>query len=288
MKIAYSPRCLEHHSPYEPKERAEAIMGFLKLRKELEFVGPSEVKDEDLLLVHSKRMIEELKARSESGEGLSENPFDGKTFGLAKVACGCALRASEIAEEEGFAFALTRPPGHHAGRDFYHGFCYMNNLAFAVRKNWGKRRTLIVDFDVHAGNGTVDIFEGDEQVVYLSLHQTVRTLFPYDLRWEGKRANIRSIGLAPGTGDVEYLRIFKKELGEAVSEFRPGRIAVSAGFDAYVEDGIASLGLGTETYQKIGEELAGLGLPTFGVLEGGYYLPDLGKNVWKFISAFKE
>lgn len=288
MRIVYSPDCLRHYSPYEPAERVEAITSFLEeeAKGKYEFVKPAEIEEKDLLLVHSQRMIEDLKSRSETGMGLSENPFSKETFSLASIACGCALKASQIAEKEGFAFAITRPPGHHAGKDFYHGFCYMNNIALAVRKNWGKKRALIVDFDVHAGNGTIDIFEGDDSAFYLSLHQTVRTLFPFDARWEGRRSNINSVGLAPGTWGEEYLRIFRAALKEAVSSFKPERIAVSAGFDSYSLDGIAGLENRTETFRAVGAEIRKLGLPTFAVLEGGYYLPDLGRNVWSFVSAF--
>ncbi len=288
MRIAYSEKFLEHENPPEVSGRLKAIVEHIEGSKlPVEFEAPKKIDGEELLLVHTKRLVEELKRRSETEDSLPENPFTKKTFEIAKLACGGALRAAEIADEDGFSFALVRPPGHHAGRDFYHGFCYMNNIAVAVRGNWSRKKTLIVDFDVHAGNGTIDIFEGDDSVFYLSLHQTVRALFPYDLRWEGRRANINSVGLAPGADDAEYLRIFRKALGEAVSSFKPERVAVSAGFDAYCEDGIASLKLDTETYNAIGKEIAKLGLQTFAVLEGGYYLPDLGKNVWSFISAFR-
>jgi len=286
MRLVYSEKFLEHENPPEVSGRLEAILDFIEKNGiEVRFESPRKVEEKDLLLVHSARMIGELKARSASGDGLPENPFTKETFEIAKLACGGALRAAEIAEEDGFSFALIRPPGHHAGRDFFHGFCYMNNLAFAVRK-WGRKRTLIVDFDVHAGNGTIDIFEGDSSAFYLSLHQTVGALFPYDLRWEGRRANVNSIGLPPETGDAEYLRIFRKALGDAVSSFKPERIAVSAGFDAYCEDGIAALGLETEAYRRIGGEIAKLKLPTFAVLEGGYYLPGLGRNFWAFAGEF--
>jgi len=291
MKIVYSPECLRHFNPYEPKERIEAILAYLSkhVKAGLEFVLPSEVREEDLYLIHSKRMVEDLKFRSAVGIGLSENPFNPETFELAKIACGCALKAAQVADKEGFAFALTRPPGHHAGKDFYHGFCYMNNLAFAVRKNQKGRKALIVDFDVHHGNGTQDIFYNDKSVFFFSLHQDPRTLFPFRSGFrEENSAHIENIPLPPDAGDEEVLEALGTGLEIAERRFKPDFIAVSAGFDTYAKDGISSVAVrNPETYRLIGKAIRELNLPTFAVLEGGYYLPDLGKNVWNFISAFR-
>lgn len=289
MKIVYSPRCLEHYSPHEPTERVAAVTDYLErhARGRAWFVPPAKVEDENLLLVHTKRMIEDLRFRSAAGMGLSENPFDHRTFDLAKIACGCALRAAEIADTEGFAFAITRPPGHHAGKDFYHGFCYMNNLAFALRKNQKGRRAMVVDFDVHHGNGTQDIFYDDKSVFFFSAHQDPRTLFPFRSGFrEENSEHICNVPLPPGGADKEILEAVKEGL-EAGAKFAPDFIAVSAGFDMYMLDNIASINVEkTETFKLIGKEIRKMGLPTFAVLEGGYYLPDLGKNVWSFISAF--
>jgi len=291
VKIAYTPECLKHYNPYEPKERAVSITDYLEkeAKGEYELVPPSEVHEEDLLLVHSKRMIEDLKFRSETGMGLSENPFQPETFHLAKLACGCALKAARVADTEGFSFAITRPPGHHAGKSFCHGFCYMNNLAFALRKNQKGRKALIVDFDVHHGNGTQDIFYDDKSVFFFSLHQSPLTLFPFRTGFkEENSAHVENIPLEPGAGDKEFLGAIGQGLGTALSKFKPDFIAVSAGFDSYKPDRIASVNVEhSETYHKAGKLIAELGLPTFAVLEGGYFLPDLGKNVWNFISAFK-
>ena len=287
VRIVYSPRYLDHENPPETSARLRAIIEYTERNGlPVEFEEPKNINESDLLLIHSRELIDELKARSAREMSKLENPFAKNTFELAKLACGGALRAAEIAEENGFSFALVRPPGHHAGRDFFHGFCYLNNIAFAVRKAWRGRRVLVVDIDVHLGDGTHDIFLGADDVFYLSHHQSVSTLFPFCPEREGMERNTISMGLEPGTSDREYLDAFRKNLSAAIRKFLPECIAVSAGFDAYYMDRIAALELHTETYRRLGEEIANLDLPTFAVLEGGYYLPDLGRNVWSFISAF--
>ena len=279
---------MEHENPPEVSGRLKAILSYVERSKlPVKFEEPKKIDEADLLLVHSGRMVDELKERSATERSEPENPFTKKTFEIAKLACGGALRAAEIADDEGFSFALVRPPGHHAGRDFFQGFCYMNNLAFAVRKNQKGRRALIVDFDVHHGNGTQDIFYKDESVFYLSVHQDPHTLFPYRSGFVSENnSHVKNMPLPPGAGDGEFVNAMKEGL-KAARKFGPEFVAVSAGFDSYSQDGIAELRVAeTKTFSLIGKEIAKLKLPTFGVLEGGYYLPDLGKNVWGFLSAF--
>jgi len=163
-----------------------------------------------------------------------------------------------------------RPPGHHVGRDFLGGFCYFNNIAIAVKRS-GKR-TLILDIDAHHGNGTQDIFLGDPQVVYVSLHRS--PLYPGT--GLSSVQNCFNFPLPARCGDQVYLETLDRALDRALQDFQPEQVAISAGFDGYERDPLASLGLSIETYREIGARIAKLGLPVFAVLEGGYVPEALG------------
>lgn len=285
MRIYYSPRFQEisqgRGHPESPK-RLGCILDALRgssIRYEL--CEPKPAEEKDLLLVHTARHIESLKRLSMEGASLPDNEFHENTFGIARLAAGAAWQAAEAAMEDGFSFALVRPPGHHAGADSFGGFCYINNLAFAVRRS-GKR-TLIIDMDVHHGNGTEDIFKGDEEVLFLSLHQV--PLFP----GTGYLSvgNIINVPLREGIGDDYYLWELKEAL-QKVKGFRPELVAISAGFDTYARCQLAGLGIEKpETYREIGRLIReSFSCPIFATLEGGYAIPDLGQNVVRFLEAF--
>jgi acetoin utilization deacetylase AcuC-like enzyme len=175
-----------------------------------------------------------------------------------------------------------RPPGHHATRNDLGGFCYFNNIAIASLKAAEKvGKVAVVDFDCHHGNGTEDIFLGNENLLYLSLHQS--PLFPGT--GINSRDNCVNYPLAASTTAEEFLSVFKEGL-EKVAEFRPALLAVSAGFDSYKLDPITNLSLELDTYREIGSELSGLKKPTVAVLEGGYSR-DLPECVYQFISGLE-
>ena len=188
----------------------------------------------------------------------------------------------ELALKGETAFSLMRPPGHHAGRDFLGGFCYFNNLAIAVAKVLPKYKSAaILDIDVHHGDGTQDIFLGKKNVFYCSIHQS--PFFPGTGLASEK--NCLNFPLPAGTGETEYLKYLDKIL-EEIKKFKPGLLAVSAGFDTYEFDPLAGLKLKKESYTKIGKMIKGVGLPTFFVLEGGYS-EDLGELVGNLISGIE-
>ena len=171
-----------------------------------------------------------------------------------------------------------RPPGHHAGPQRVAGFCYFNNLAVAVKAS-GKK-TLIVDIDGHHGDGTQAIFLGDPSVVFVSLHSSPN--YPgTGLRHE---KNCFNYPLPLRCGEEVYLRTLEQAL-RAVDLEGIEQLAISAGFDTYERDPLASLGLTTGSYARIGRLLARLKLPTFAVLEGGYDVEALGPNVHAFLQG---
>lgn len=298
MNVVYSQKFLEHETgeghPESP-ERVRAILRYLEENKlPVRFDSPEGIQESDLYIVHEEGYIERLKFLSERGVGGGDNPFSRNTFEIAKLAAGGALKAAQNSKKE-FSFALVRPPGHHAGRNFFGGFCYLNNIAFAVASLLKEvERAMIVDIDQHHGNGTQDIFYEDKRVFYLSFHQDPNTCFPYTTGFESENnEHIKNVIVKPGTKDGEYLRIFERNFVRYSAEFKPNIIGVSVGFDTFYKDYLCGNAIDiekSETYRKIGrvirEGAERVGARVFAVLEGGYYLEKLGENFWSFCSAF--
>lgn len=295
--VVYSKEYLKHDTgllhPEKP-ERLEAIVKYLEsIKAPVGYVDPvREEKNDFLLKVHTKKHINSIRLHSKTGVGTADTPFRANTFEIAKLSAEGAVKAAEIANKE-FAFALIRPPGHHAGPGYFTGFCYFNNIAVAIRKHQAGRRTLVIDIDVHHGNGTQEIFYEDDSVFTFSTHQDPTSFYPYCSGYETENCkSTLNVPFQPGADDEEYLAKFEKYLARVKKEFEPEFIAVSAGFDTWHKDtpiiGNLVRFYYPETYNRIGQMIAALGLPTFAVLEGGYCIPDLGRNVWEFMRAFQK
>jgi acetoin utilization deacetylase AcuC-like enzyme len=277
-RIVYSEKCLGYGTWHvEGPQRVKVAYEMLKERG-YEIVEPTPASEEQLLTVHDADYIWNVK------KGLVEDtdtPAYDKIYEYAKLSVGGALLASKIN-----GFSLMRPPGHHVGRNgaalgvYTRGFCYLNNIAIAVKES-GKR-TLILDIDGHHGNGTQEIFLGDEQVVYVSVHQSPN--FPgTGALTEGNYINF---GLPSNCGEQVYLETLDKALGMVdLGKFEV--VAVSAGFDTQLGD-LASLGLTEKSYYQIGKRIALLKKPAFFVLEGGYMGEKNGLNINQFLKGYEE
>jgi acetoin utilization deacetylase AcuC-like enzyme len=215
------------------------------------------------------------------------------TWEAAYWAAQCALSAADyIRAGARAAYALCRPPGHHAATDLYGGFCYLNNAAIAARYlQRDDAKVAILDIDYHHGNGTQEIFFGDPTVLCCSLHAHPDDDYPYywgdvDERGEGAGEGYnRNWPLPQGTDDVLYLAALDEALA-VIREFAPQYLAVSAGFDIVAGDLIGQFNVTTEGLREIGRRIAGLGLPTLIVQEGGYLLSALGENAVAFLQVF--
>lgn len=281
MKVVFSRRCLEYDSPGHPEssERVRDTYEYLKSSKSFEFVKPEECSRQDLLLVHTPSLVDTIK--HEKFENL-ETPAIPNIFNYAKLSVGGALLAMDIALKEGKSFSLMRPPGHHASRNKFEGFCYFNNIAIAVMKALKRvKKVAILDIDVHHGNGTQDIFLGKKNVIYISLHQYG---FIYPGTGKHSEKNCYNYPLEGGAEEGEYLERFQTGL-DKISEFRPDMIAISAGFDTFEKDPLAGLKLTKDTYSKISKMISELGKPRFAVLEGGYS-KGLPECVHSFLKNF--
>jgi acetoin utilization deacetylase AcuC-like enzyme len=221
-------------------------------------------------------------------------PIAEGTWDAAYWSAQAALTALDavLAGATRTAFALCRPPGHHAGRDYLGGYCYLNNAAIAAQHACAAgRRVAILDVDYHHGNGTQDIFYARGDVFFASIHADPATDFPYfwgreDERGEGEGggANLNVV-LPRGTDWPPYRRALVSAL-DAVGRFAPDLLVVSFGADTFEGDPISGFALRTEDYPAMGGHIATLRLPTLVVMEGGYAVDALGRNVAGFLSGF--
>ncbi len=206
---------------------------------------------------------------------------------------GAALLMAEESSEANWAYALCRPPGHHAGKDFAAGFCYLNNSAIAAQELLAEfGRVAILDIDVHHGNGTQDIFYQRSDVLTVSLHADPERFYPFFWGHAAERGRGEGLGynlnmpLPRGTGDKDYLSELDKALTR-IEAFAPGALVVALGLDAHESDPFQGLAITTEGFGKIAGRIAGLELPTLLVQEGGYLSDDLGANLESFLDGFQ-
>jgi acetoin utilization deacetylase AcuC-like enzyme len=284
MKIFYSPGCLTYSQPGHPESPARARDTYEYLEKHgYSFQEPRTCQEDDILLAHSRDLIESVKNESFFD---FDTPAYAGIYDIARLAAGGAVDAAETCLKGGeTAFSLMRPPGHHATKKRLGGFCYFNNVAIACLKALRDfddvHKIAVVDFDCHHGNGTEDILLGKREALYLSLHQS--PLYPGT--GQKSRDNCINYPLPAGITPGEYLAALDDGL-KKVEEFAPDLLAVSAGFDSYRLDPITNLTLELSTYHAIGEMLSGLQKPTFAVLEGGYSR-DLPECVHNFLTGLE-
>jgi len=238
----------------ECPERLDVLYALLQepvLNSCFQDISPSMVAREDLARVHSADYIDHLETTS--GKPATYLDEDTRTSSLsnevAQLAAGGLCRAIEAvhAGQVDNAFALVRPPGHHAERTAARGFCLYNNVAIAAhfaRSKLGLARILVVDWDLHHGNGTQHCFEDDPSVLFFSTHQAFTYPHSGSLRETGKgkgKGYTVNVPLLPGFGDGDYLVIFERLLRPIALEFRPDLILVSAGFDIHFNDPLGGM-----------------------------------------------
>jgi len=221
-------------------------------------------------------------------------PITAGTWRAASAAADVALTAQAALAGRGAAFALCRPPGHHAGRNFYGGYCFLNNAAIAARAciDQGAARVALLDVDYHHGNGTQAIFYDRPDVFFLSLHGHPAQEYPYFLGYadekgegpgEGFNANYP---LRWGTAWAAYGEALDHATGR-IRDYGPDAIIVSLGVDTFKADPISKFKLESEDYFRIGAAIAGLGRPTLFVMEGGYAVEEIGVNAVNVLLGFE-
>lgn len=186
------------------------------------------------------------------------------------------------------AYALCRPPGHHAGRAAMGGYCYLNNAAIAANSLRNTGRVAIIDVDYHHGNGTQDIFWNDSQVLYVSLHADPAVDYPYYTGYtdENTPGNL-NLPLPFGTTEQDYLAALATAFS-AIQSFGPMYLVVSLGFDIYKGDPMGRFAIDVPFFEELGARLAGIGLPTLYVQEGGYNIDQLGNMAVNFFKGVER
>ena len=299
----------KHHitSDYHPEnpKRIIAIINFLRTFKYLnmlKMIEPEKATRELIELVHDPEYVEFIKVFAEAGGGHPLGDLDTvvskRTYEVALYAAGTVVKTLRkvILGECKVGFAAIRPPGHHAHKGLAKGFCIFNNIAIAAKyliENYGYKRVAILDIDVHHGDGTQSIFYNTSKVLYVSLHQDPRTLFPGtgfpeevgEKDGEGYTINIP---LPPGTSDAGYIFALKEVALPIIKQYKPEVLLISAGFDTHHSDMLADLNLTLSSYWKIGKLVFdGLKIAdgALAVLEGGYSLNYLPKAIMNLVLA---
>lgn len=305
--VVIDPDFLKHQPGHAHPERPERLKILLDLTRglhgsDLQILPPRPAKKEEVSSCHSSEYIDLVRSTSE----INRYALDGDTvtcadsYGIALLAVGGFLRLLDSVSDFDFrnGFALVRPPGHHATRDRAMGFCLFNTVAIGaqyLKRLYGARRILIMDWDVHHGNGTQDNFYQDPSVLYISTHQ-----YPYypgtgaieevgNGKGEGYTVNIP---LPAGCGDEEYLCVFKEIVIPIADKYQPEWVLVSAGFDPHQHDPLGGMRVTEKGFGIMASMLLELaqkhaaGKIAF-LLEGGYNLEALRNSVSVVLEKMK-
>jgi acetoin utilization deacetylase AcuC-like enzyme len=293
MTIVFHPRYIDHMLTEGHPERPERLVSlFARLEKEGltdDVVEPEPASEDDLTLVHTESLVDHIKYFGEGHLDLDTYCRE-ETFGIALLAAGGAMEAARRAYTmKKKVFCFPRPPGHHAGADFFGGFCFFNNMAVGIealrrdRPEVGK--VAIVDIDVHHGNGTSDIFYGRDDTLLISTHQW--GIFPgsghHTEAGEGKGEGYTiNVPMDYGSGDSDYDIVFSKVIEPVLRRFEPDMLCVDLGSDAHFMDPLAGINLTSPGYAGLMErlftaadELCGGRCGVF--LEGGYDLEAIAE-----------
>lgn len=253
---------------------------------------------EQLLRAHPRSYIESLEASSPQHGIVHVDPdtaMSPGTWQAALRAAGAGVLATDLVmkKEAPNAFCAVRPPGHHAERAKAMGFCFFNNIAVAARhatEAWGLKRVAIIDIDVHHGNGTEEIFAGDEKVLMVSTFQ--HPFYPY-CGTESPAPNMCNVPLKAGTRGDAFREVVSEVWLPRLREYAPEMIFISAGFDAHYEDDMGSLGLLESDYAWVTTQLMAVAKETaagriVSMLEGGYALSALARSVSAHIKVLAD
>lgn len=276
LTIITDPRCIEYSKRGHPERpaRISATVDLLKAQNqvELSWSQPPPASDAAILRAHTPQHLAQLTSAFDFD---ADTPAYPDIADHARRSAGGALQALAAAKAGQTAFSLLRPPGHHATAERAMGFCFLNSIAIGALQAQadGYKRVAVFDFDVHHGNGTEDILLDKPGLAFISIHQY--PAYPGTGR-ENRGANCLNFPVAPATPRQDYRAILGRAF-DALREFRPDMIAVSAGFDAYRGDPLADGTLEAEDFLWLGQTIRGLQVPAFSVLEGGYSdeLPEL-------------
>jgi acetoin utilization deacetylase AcuC-like enzyme len=315
--------------PHECPERAQIVLERVRAVGLGEVTAPSRFGLAPVLRVHDAKFVEFLQsawadwvAAGNLGEAIpdcwparrmaqrcptaisgrlgyyamaGETSISAGTWEAARAAADVAVTAAgHIQRGARAAFALCRPPGHHAARDLYGGYCFLNNAAIAAQflRDRGAARVAVLDVDFHHGNGTQDIFYDRADVLYLSLHGDPATAFPYFSGYADETGTGAGTGytmnlpMPPGTEFPAWAEALSSAL-DRVRRFGPDALVVSLGVDTFAQDPISFFKLQSEDFSTYGRMIGECNLPTLFVFEGGYAVADVGVNAVNVLAGFE-
>jgi acetoin utilization deacetylase AcuC-like enzyme len=315
--------------PFESAARAQIVLERVREQRLGDVIEPNEFGLDPLLRVHDDQYLQFLStawsdwlAAENRGEAIPDvwpsrrmrpqrpNSITGKlgyyamaaetsisagTWEAARAAADVSLTGAELLKNGArSAFALCRPPGHHAARDLYGGYCFINNAAAAAQylRDSGSQRVAILDVDFHHGNGTQDIFYERADVLFVSLHADPKDDFPYFSGYADETGGNAGTGftlnlpLPTGTSFAAWQDALRIALAR-IETFKPDALIVSLGVDTFVSDPISSFRLSSADFATYGRMIGALGLPTLFVLEGGYAVEEIGVNVVNVLTGFE-
>jgi acetoin utilization deacetylase AcuC-like enzyme len=306
VHLIYDARYLKHDTGAHPENarRLEAILRVIdqdsELSDRLVRTDPRPAENADIARCHQEDLIFHIESACERDDGYLDvdTRISPESYEVARLAAGAAISAIDaaMAEDGGRAFGLIRPPGHHATITTAMGFCLFNNAAIAARyaqAKYGIERVLIIDWDVHHGNGTQEIFWTDPSVFYFSTHQ-----YPHypgtgskDERGGGKgEAFTLNVPLRGGTSAHDHRQAFTNAMHEIERRFPPDLVVISAGFDSRRGDPLGDLMLEDSDFSEMTKEVLRIAEKhghgrVVGLLEGGYNLDLIGGSVRSHLAA---
>ncbi|NKB80461.1 MAG: histone deacetylase [Nitrospirales bacterium] len=306
----FDPAFLNHEMgaghPESP-DRLRAIHNHLRssgLLRQLIQIAPKEASRQWIANIHESAYIHRLESQSPTTGYASLDPDTSLSPGslsAAYLAAGGAMTAVDhiMAGQADRVFCAVRPPGHHAEANQAMGFCFFNNIAIATRyaqERHGLKRVLIVDWDVHHGNGTQHVFEEDPSVLFFSTHQYPHYPGSGRATERGKGAGeglTINVPMVAGEGNAEYQEVFENVLVPAADSFQPDIIMISAGFDAHQDDPLASMRITDQGYRELSNIVTRIANRhaagrIVSCLEGGYHLPALATSVEQHLIALCE
>ena len=316
--------------PFERPERMEFIINEIKDRSLGPILDPVNVNTDIILKVHDKHYVDFLNVAWKEwlklglgGEAIptvwpsrsmnsnivpnfiegklgyyalaNETSISGGTVEGAYESVKVVLTATDMLEEEKNLFALCRPPGHHASKDQYGGYCFFNNIAIAAERliEKGAKKIFILDIDFHHGNGTQAIFYDRSDVFFTSLHGDPKEAFPHFLGHANERGNGAGEGynmnypMQPGTSYAEWTKALDDAI-EKIKSYNPDALLISLGVDTYEKDPISFFKLKSNDFFEVGNKIASCKLPTLFVMEGGYAIKEIGVNTVNVLKGFER
>ena len=314
---------------FEKPERADWVLAAVRNAALGEVIAPTTHDDTAILKVHSERYVNfirgahaEYVALGGTGDAFpaawpirgmradiepknfaarmglysfdAGSPLTAGTWAATRAGADCALTAVDLMNAgEQSAFVLTRPPGHHAGRDFFGGYCFLNHAAIAAQalRDSGCARVAILDVDYHHGNGTQDIFYARDDVFFASIHGDPLTEYPFYLGHADETGSGVGVGfnlnlpLAAGSSVAVWFAALDQAI-KRIEAFKPDALVVSLGVDTFEGDPISHFKLKTSDYPLMGKQIARLKWPTLFAMEGGYAVAEIGDNVVGVLRGF--